>query len=129
MATNYQLITPGAPYPLGEDANGRPRVSFIAQVDKDPSGTMLDEIAAFLVANGVAVPLTKAKMPGAPDVVATLYEYAGPPDERGFGIAGAKFTHPRLQVVCRGAAEDYATARANAEQIRNLLITVQARAL
>ena len=52
-----------------------------------------------------------------------LREYGGAPPEGGFGTVNLVLEHPRLQVVCRGAVDDYVGPRAKAEAIYRYLAT------
>lgn len=97
-----------------------------------PASSTLQELEAFLLAADIGLTsanLSRTKMPNKPDVMTTLYEYQGPPDEAGFGVAGIKTEHPRIQVVCRGEAEDYDTPRLQLERIRQAMATIQAQTL
>jgi hypothetical protein len=58
--------------------------------------------------------------------VIALYEYGGEAADLGFGVTSkVKYEYPRVQVVCRGTANDYATPRATADTVRNKLAQVQ----
>jgi hypothetical protein len=92
------------------------------------ASSTLVEVAAFLVTNAFGV-IATGKMPSSPDVMTAVYEYPGEADDAGFGVAGTQWEHPRIQVVRRGAAEDYEGPRLWAEKIRQTLATVQAQTL
>lgn len=95
------------------------------------SSTLL-ELEAWLLAAALGLTstnLTRTEMPNAPDEVTTIYEYPGVGDDPGFGVAGIQFEHPRIQVVCRGKADDYDTPRLQLEKIRQAMTTIQAKTL
>lgn len=75
---------------------------------------LLDEVAAFIVADGHATLGTNlflGSMPAKPDVALSLHEYPGGPPDFVFGTAGVAHEYPRVQVKARGAAADYAGPR------------------
>lgn len=69
--------------------------------------SMLSEISAFLVANGVTGTIFEGRIDEDPANVTGLYDLAGGPDDYVFGQAAPAMTHPRLQVLVRD--EVYAT--------------------
>jgi hypothetical protein len=93
----------------------------------DPTTTyLLDDMMVWLEANTEFVPgtdLFEGLVPqragtDTPDVVVSLFEYAGPQPDYTFGPATLPaIAHPRIQVITRGASEDYVTARNNCETI------------
>lgn len=94
--------------------------------------TLLDEIAVFLVAQGVGVlgsTLFKGLMPDSPHACVAIYEYGGRPAITGFSKPGIQHEYPGLQVVSRGVAFDYAGPRAKIELAYRALSTVQAQTL
>lgn len=94
--------------------------------------TVLAEVGAFLQAQGIATlqtDLFRGALPDAPDACGVLYEYSGGPSELGFGVNGVQFETSAVQVVFRGAPDDYDGPRARAEQAYRALATVQARDL
>lgn len=92
----------------------------------------LQEVRTFLLAAGIGLTAAAVKlgvMPDKPDVMTTLLEYPGPQDDAGFGSAGSRYEHPRMQIVVRGAPDDYQAARLQAEKIRQALAGVQGQTL
>lgn len=96
---------------------------------------VLEEIAAFLVYKGVGVlpanypsggliPIIVGQMPEQPDACCALQDYGGNPPEQGFGVDGIHYEYPGVQLVFRGAAEDYATPRTNAKTAWGFLTKV-----
>lgn len=89
--------------------------------------TVLDEVGACLVSAGLSLvagsTLFLAELPASPDVATALREYGGMTPEGGFGTTALVLEHIRLQVVCRGAADDYLGPRARAEAIYKALAT------
>lgn len=79
---------------------------------------LLDDISDYLTSqSGGAIVATSnlfvGRRPPVPDECVTIYETAGPPTIHAFNpLPGqAVVEQPRIQVVARGAAEDYAAAR------------------
>lgn len=94
-------------------------------------GTLL-ELATYLADQGlgtVGTDLHMGWMPNEPDVSGAVYEYGGERAEHGFGTPGVKFENPSVQVVFRGAPQDYEGPRAKAETAFLKLAEVQAREL
>lgn len=54
-------------------------------------------------------------LPATPDACLSLKEYPGSPPDFVFGDTNISVEYPRIQVLSRGAPDDYATARAQAE--------------
>jgi hypothetical protein len=61
------------------------------------------------------------KMPATPDYCVTLYEYEGMAPMESFGGNPYDINMPRIQIVVRGARDDYPTARNGARTIKDLL--------
>ena len=79
---------------------------------------VLNEIATKLASLGVGTlgtTIHMGMMPETPDVCCAVYEYGGLAPGYGFGTAGIFVETPAIQVVCRGAKDDYATPRAAAQ--------------
>jgi hypothetical protein len=62
-----------------------------------------------------------SKMPATPDACITIYEYEGMAPMESFGGNPYDVDMPRIQVVVRGARDDYPTARDKVQTIRELL--------
>jgi len=73
------------------------------------------EIKTILDTLGTLGLLTVGNMPASPDVIGTIYEYGGQSIERQFGQSGIRYERPALQIVFRGAPEDYIGPRNKAE--------------
>ena len=86
--------------------------------------TVLDEVGAYLAGAGLNLTLGTnlflTEMPATPDVATALREYGGAAPEMGFGGV-LVLEHIRLQVVCRGAVDDYTGPRARAEAMCRVL--------
>jgi hypothetical protein len=87
---------------------------------------LLDDIADYLSSGGigtVGTDLFKGTFPDAPDAAVCVYETGGlPPVHAMNALPGqAVLRRPRVQVVCRAAADDYASARSKAEDVYRLL--------
>ena len=82
--------------------------------------TVLDEVGTYLAGAGLSLTLGTnlflTEMPATPDVATALREYGGAAPELAFGGV-LVLEHIRLQVVCRGIADDYLGPRARAEAI------------
>ncbi len=95
--------------------------------------TVLDELGAFLVAEGVVTAigtdLFLEYMPNTPNACLLLRQTPGRPPVGGFGTAGIRFEYPNVQVVARGVKDDEQTPRALAESAYTKLAEVQAVAL
>lgn len=60
-----------------------------------------------------------------PDALAAIYEYGGFIAEGRYGIRGVGYERPTIQVVFRGAPNDYATPRNRAQQAYLALAAIQ----
>jgi hypothetical protein len=65
-----------------------------------------------------------SKMPDSPDYCITLYEYEGMAPQESFGGNPFDIEMPRIQVIVRGARDDYPTARDGVNTIRELLADI-----
>lgn len=93
---------------------------------------VLEEVGQKLEDLGVGTlgaDLFLGNLPEAPPACAAVYETGGLAPEMGFGAPGVKIQTPGLQLVFRGAAEDYATPRARAAAAYAGLAAVQAETL
>lgn len=73
------------------------------------------ELRTRLVNLGTLPTITIGHMPDLGDTpIGTIYDYSGAPISRGFGVIGVQYEHPALQIVFRGAPEDYEGPKANA---------------
>lgn len=84
----------------------------------------LVEILTFLNTLSLGT-ITMATMPASPDVIGTIYEYAGRVPEGRFGVVGVGWEKPAYQLIFRGSPHDYATPRAKAETAYRALAAVQ----
>jgi hypothetical protein len=82
------------------------------------------EIKTLLDALGTLGTLTVGSMPASPDVIGTIYEYGGQAIERQFGLAGIRYEKPSIQIIFRGAPEDYIGPRNKADIAWRYLPTV-----
>ena len=89
---------------------------------------LLPEVAAYLIAQGIGTALDTdvflGKIPADPDVVVVLSEYTGMADEPDLGTGNIRLEFPRIQVLCRGAKDDYATPRQTAQTAKQKLMKV-----
>lgn len=92
---------------------------------------MLNEIATRLSALSAlsTYSIKKGHRPDAPDKVVSLYETGGAGADLGFGTPGIQFEHPGIQVLVRGAADDYEGPRAAIQAIYLDLPKVQGASL
>jgi len=87
----------------------------------------LDEVLTFLAAEGlgtVGTDLFKVKMPATPEACGCVYESGGSSPSMGLGSSTPLSENPTLQVVFRGAAEDYTGPRVKAKTAFNSLIGI-----
>ena len=85
---------------------------------------ILEALGDYLQTNSVGTLGTNiflGKMPASPDYCITLYEYEGMAPKESFGSNPYDIDMPRIQVVVRGARDDYPTARDGVNTIRGLL--------
>ncbi len=86
--------------------------------------TVLEAIGSYLATNNegtLGTNMFYGRMPDAPDVCITIYEYEGQPPMENFGASAFSIDMPRIQIVTRASREDYPTARDKAVAIRALL--------
>lgn len=79
---------------------------------------LLPEVTAFLAAEGlgtVETDLFWAEMPATPDACGTVYEGGGSGPEMGLGSSAVVVENPTVQIVFRGAPNDYSGPRAKAQ--------------
>lgn len=92
----------------------------------------LDELAAYLATElsmAVGTDLFSNRAPPTPDAVLTIYETGGSPSELGLGVAGVLYEFPSVQVVARGAKDDFVTPRTVAENAYRALAEIQGATL
>lgn len=88
---------------------------------------LLDELATYLAAQGlgltVGTNLYKSDLPPTPDACVALLETGGLPAAHTMsgGAGSAVYERPTVQVICRAGAQDYATARATAQDVHDAL--------
>ena len=85
---------------------------------------ILEALGDYLQTNSIGTLGTNiflGKMPANPDYCITLYEYEGMAPVESFGGAPYDIDMPRIQIVVRGARDDYPTARDGAKAVRDLL--------
>lgn len=78
----------------------------------------LDEVVAFLAAEGlgtVGTDLFKAKMPATPDACGCVYESGGFSPDMALGSLTPRSENPSIQVLFRGAPDDYTGPRVKAQ--------------
>lgn len=88
---------------------------------------ILESLADRLNSASVTVTATNlfiGLMPDQPDLCAALYEYAGAGPLEVLRSNTATLERPSIQVMCRGARNDYPTARALIEAIRDTLTDI-----
>lgn len=88
---------------------------------------ILEALGDYLQTNSVGTLGTNiflGKMPASPDYCITLYEYEGMAPKESFGGNPYDVDMPRIQVVVRGARDDYPTARDAVNTIRGLLADI-----
>jgi len=81
---------------------------------------VLDDLGvriATAISGTVGTDIFKSTLPPSPDAAVALYETGGLAPEKRFGTAGIEWERPAVQVVVRGAPNDYATPRATIQTI------------
>lgn len=90
---------------------------------------LLDELASYIEAEGhgtVGTDIFKSFMPATPDACVAVYETGGSSPDLGFGSTTVRFENPSVQILARGAAEDYTGPRTKAQSVWDSLVAVQA---
>lgn len=85
---------------------------------------ILEALGDYLQTNSIGTLGTNlflAKMPDSPDYCVCLYEYEGMAPMQSFGGNPYDVDMPRIQIVVRGARDDYPTARDGAKSIKDIL--------
>lgn len=83
--------------------------------------SVLEAMGGYIDANSsltLGVNLFLSKMPQTPDACVAIFEYEGMPPIENFGSSGYSISRPSIQVMVRGAREDYVGARDLAETLR-----------
>lgn len=95
----------------------------------------LVELGTYLVSQGVGTALGTdvflGRVPALPDVVVCLFEYASLPVEPRLGVDGTqiRYEYPRVQILCRGAKDDYQGPWNVAKSARTAMMKIQASTL
>jgi hypothetical protein len=89
----------------------------------------LTDLAAFGASALPTLTVRTAVMPETPDRVLVLRPYPGLASDKGFGSALLVFEHPRVQVVARGAREDFDQAWADGQAAYVAYGSISAQAL
>ncbi len=90
---------------------------------------VMEEIVTFLASEGLGTAGTDlffGKMPATPAACGVVYETGGIAPDLGFGSSVARSESPAIQVVFRGAKEDYDGPRAKAKTAWASLVSVEA---
>ena len=88
---------------------------------------ILEALGDYLQTNSIGTLGTNiflGKMPATPDYCITIYEYEGMAPEESFGNTAYEIDKPRIQVVVRGARDDYPTARNSSKTVRDILAAI-----
>lgn len=91
--------------------------------------TLLLEIVDFLASEGLGtagVDLFENFLPNDPDAAGVVKESGGSGPDMGFGSVGVQFENPTVQIIFRGAPEDYAGPRAKAQTAFNSMASISA---
>lgn len=89
---------------------------------------ILDALGTYLASQGqgtLATDIFLTRMPDAPDACVALYESAGLAPSHVFGSSVYAIDNQRIRVLCRGARNDYPSARSKATAIRAILGAVR----
>jgi hypothetical protein len=66
----------------------------------------------------------ETQLPPTPDAVMSVQETGGAPPDRQLGATTALFSFPTIRLLCRGAADDYTTPRAQAKTAWEKLLAI-----
>lgn len=93
---------------------------------------ILDDLADYMSSQGLGTTgtnLFKGIMPDTPDACVAVFETGGLPSVHAMAsaVGQAVVERPRIQVLCRAAQYDYATARTKAHDVYKLLDGLPAR--
>ena len=89
--------------------------------------TILEALADYVDSSTsltLGVDLFLGLMPASPDACVAMFEYSGSAPLESFGSNALAVDRPRIQVLTRGARNDYPGARTQAETLRLLLAAV-----
>jgi len=92
----------------------------------------LDELGAYLATEMTLVVGTTiflGSLPPKPDVCLAIRETGGSPPTGGLGTTGIQYEFPSVQIVVRGAPDDYETPRTTAETAYRKLAEIEAESL
>lgn len=87
------------------------------------------DIKGVLDALGTLGDIRVGYIDGSPDVMGVIYEYGGLPTQGRLGVIGVGYEEPSIQVVFRGAPNDYAAPMIKARAAWAALAGVQPGAL
>lgn len=94
--------------------------------------TILEAVGDYLVAQGqgtLGVSIFLSTMPETPDALVAVYESVGDTPSFTMGGAAVAINRPVIEVIVRGAKNDYPGARDKAETIRSILGAVVGQSL
>ena len=89
---------------------------------------VLDDLGvriATAISGTVGTDIFKSTLPPSPDASVALYETGGLAPEKRFGTKGIEWERPAVQVVVRGAPNDYSTPRATIQTIFESLAEIE----
>ena len=90
--------------------------------------SVLEAMGNYVDANNATLTLGTnfflSKMPQTPDACVAIFEYEGLPPIENFGTDGFSISRPSIQVMVRGAREDYVGGRDLAETLRVLVSAI-----
>ncbi len=87
------------------------------------------ELKNYLDELGCLGPIRVGFLDASPDEMGVIYEYGGINAEGRFGVVGVGWENPSIQILFRGAPNDYATPMARARIAWQHLMSVQPGAL
>ena len=93
---------------------------------------VLDDLGvriATAISGTVGTNIFKSTMPPSPDAAVALYETGGLAPENRFGTKGIEWERPAVQIIVRGAPNDYATARATIQTIYESIAEIETEEL
>lgn len=93
---------------------------------------VLKELTTYLALQGIGTQGTNlfyGILPPDPDTVVTLFEYGGEAAEPNLGLGTVNIEYPRVQVLCRGARDQYDEPRLVAQNIVGIFTAVMNKTL
>jgi hypothetical protein len=92
----------------------------------------LDQLSTYLDSEDVGTEgtdLFTTEMPDHPDACVALFETGGRDPDPGFGASAVRIERPAVQILARGAPDDYNGPRAKAQAAWDAMLKIEGEAL